>query len=95
MLNVKRHFKKIVSIKIPFGVLQKGIHLPVHYKVEKIYKTTVFRHWTADSKGIWSPEKGNKWAKPYNVPGFLFGQTFQTMWQGGESEAEHKSLGEL
>lgn len=40
-------------------------------------------------------EKGNKWAKPYNVPGFLFGQTFQTMWQGGESEAEHKSLGEL
>ena len=40
-------------------------------------------------------EKGNEGAKPYNVPGFLFGQTFQAMWEGGESEAEHKSLGEL
>lgn len=45
-------------------------------KLEKIYKTTVFRYWTTGNTGLWSLREG-KWMRwGLRSPGFLSGGTF-------------------
>ena len=46
-------------------------------KPDRIYETTVFRHWTTGSTELNSWEDWNKWGKPYDCLNLLLGGSFQ------------------
>lgn len=69
--------------------------MPAHseqIEMDKIYWTTVFRHWITDKEELWPVRKGKQ--MKFNCPRCLPRGTFCTVAKGRWSPKEHRGVAE-